>query len=409
MRMNEEKINVLWISDLVVPTGFSRVAHGILVNLPREKYNIIGLGVNYRGDPHRFQFPIFPATLGGDIYGIQRIKDIVRRYTIDLIFILNDSWVVSSYLKELKGLYPERGTMPKIVVYFPVDAGGHSPQWYDNFDLVSKAFTYTEFGKKVAEAACPSYNFGIIPHGIDKSIFFKLFEKRNMAKEVMYSNTQNKDIIGEDAFIFLNANRNQPRKRLELTMEGFKLFSDGKPNTVSLYMHCGDIDAKHIAVRDFGSRLGISKRLIVSGTVSGIQSVSDNKLNLIYNATDVGVNTALGEGWGLPAMEHAATGAPQIVPDHSACKELYSDCGVLIPVERKMMLDGGAMTMGGLVSPEGVAEAMEKIYTDKELYKKLSEKSMAKFSSPEYSWETIGATWDSVFTEVMNNGNSVAR
>lgn len=399
--MNEEKINVLWISDLVTPTGFARVAHGILGYLPQDKYNVIGLGVNYKGDPHGLPFPVFPAILGGDVYGLARLESIFKHNKIDLVFILNDVWIINEYIKKIKELFVGK-SIPRIVVYFPVDARGHSPRWYENFDAVQKAFTYTEFGKSIASEACPSYNFGIIPHGVEKSVFHQLYEKRSEAKKVLYSQTTNTDIIGDDAFIFLNANRNQPRKRLELTMEGFKLFSDGKPSNISLYMHCGNIDARHVDVREYAMRLGIDRRLIVSGNVTGIQSVSDNKLNLIYNATDVGVNTSLGEGWGLPNMEHAITGAPQIVPDHSACGELYRDCGILIPTVSDLMLDGGAMTKGRLVNAEAVAESMDKIYTDRELWKELSRKSLEKFSSIEYEWKTISNTWDEVFTIVMS-------
>jgi D-inositol-3-phosphate glycosyltransferase len=398
--MNINKINVLWISDLIVPTGFSRVAHSILAALPKDKYNIIGLGINYRGDPHGLSFPIYPAITGGDVYGVGRLEEILRRNIVDIIFILNDVWVISEYLKTIRAIYKD-AKLPKIVVYFPVDATNHSPQWYKEFDIVSQAVTYTEFGKKVAQEASPSTDISIIPHGVDIQTFHRLFEKRSKAKEMLFSDSNNKDIIGEDSFIFLNANRNQPRKRLELTLEAFKLFVEGKPSNVTLYMHCGNTDAKHINVKDLATRLGINNRLIVSGNVTGVQSVSDNRLNLIYNATDVGVNTSLGEGWGLPNMEHAVTGAPQIVPDHSACREIYQDCGIVVPTYSDLMLDGGAMTIGKLVRPEAVAEAMEKIYLDKELYKELSIKSIAKFSSKEYSWETIACTWDKIFTGIL--------
>lgn len=399
--MSNDRISMLWISDLITPTGFSRVSHGILSNIPREKYNIVGLGVNYRGDPHGMSFPIYPAMLGGDVYGVARLKDILSTYKIDLIFILNDIWIINEYLRELKKIYTDPVKLPKIVVYFPVDGTGHSPNWYKNLDIVQRANVYTKFGKNVAESIYPYKEFNIIPHGIDKTTFHKLYEKRIQAKEILYGKAANKELFGEESFIFLNANRNQPRKRLELTMEGFKLFSEGKSSAVSLYMHCGNIDARHIDVRELSTRFGIGQRLIVSGNVTGIQTAPDNKLNLIYNASDVGVNTGLGEGWGLPNMEHAITGAPQIVPDHSACSEIYKDCGILIPTHSDLMLDGGAMIIGRLVSVEAVAEAMEKIYTDKKLYEELSTKSIAKFSAEEYSWEVIGATWNKIFESVM--------
>ena len=402
--MKKGKINVLWISDLVVPTGFSRVAHGIIANLQREKYNLIGIGVNYRGDPHGMSFPIYPATSHSnprDLYGLSRIPEILAAHSIDVIFILNDAWVIAEYLKVIKQAFPAESTLPRIVVYFPVDAKDHSSVWYDDFDIVTSANVYTKFGKDVAELAYPKGEFNIIPHGVDIGTFHRLFENRAQAKEVLYTNTNKQEIIGDDSFIILNANRNQPRKRLELTMKGFKLFIEGKPDNISLFMHCGDTDAGHVYVTRLAANLRINNRLIISGSVKGIQQVSDNKLNLIYNATDVGINTSLGEGWGLPAMEHAITGAPQIVPDHSACAELHGECGLLIPTYTDLMLDGGAMTTGRLVSPEAVAEAMEKIYTDKELYKELSKKSVAKFSAPEYAWENIAATWDRVFQSLF--------
>lgn len=403
--MNEDKkINVLWISDLVTPTGFSRVAHGVLEFLPKEKYNIFGIGVNYRGDPHNLNIPVFPAVLGGDVYGYGRMKDIFNSYRIDMVFILNDVWVIHQYLQMMKEIFPEKDgkrRIPKVVVYFPVDAKEHSAGWYSNFDIVSKAFTYTQFGKQVAQLARPDYDFGIIPHGVNTKTFYKIYKNRSEAKKVLFSSTGKKSLMGDESFIFLNANRNQPRKRLEITMEAFKMFSDGKPDGVSLYMHCGNVDAKHINVRELAIRLDIDERLIVSGNVTGIQSVSDDRLNLFYNATDVGLNTSLGEGWGLPNMEHAVTGAPQIVPNHSACGELYQDCGIVVPTSQDLMLDGGAMTVGKLVLPEDVAEAMEKIYTDRSLLKELSRKSVEKFSSKEYSWEAISNTWDKVFTEVV--------
>jgi len=42
----KDKIKVLWISDAVAATGFARVAHSIINELP-ENYEIHHLGINY--------------------------------------------------------------------------------------------------------------------------------------------------------------------------------------------------------------------------------------------------------------------------------------------------------------------------------------------------------------------------
>jgi len=389
-----EKAKVLWCSDLVTPTGFSRVAHSIIEHL-LDKYEIIGLGVNYRGDPHKYKFPIYPASLGGRIFGEDRLAMILNNTKIDILYILNDAWVINNYLSYTKKNV-KKDHLPKIVVYFPVDSKEHDPDWYENFDVVTRAVTYTEFGRMVVnDSHCKEdLKLDIIPHGTDKEIFYQKFTNRKDAKKNLIGKSKN-----PDSFIFLNANRNQPRKRLDITMKAFKLFAEGKDD-VLLHMHCGVRDA-HIDVAKQARRLEIDNKLILTNLNPGVQLVPDVVLNDIYNASDVGINSSMGEGWGLTSVEHAMTGAPQIVPDHSACAEIFIDCGLLVPTITEFTFDN-SMTEGALVSPEGLAEKMDLLYTDKDLYKTLSKKSLDKFSDDKYSWKTIAGMWDTLFSEVLD-------
>jgi hypothetical protein len=77
---------------------------------------------------------------------------------------------------------------------------------------------------------------------------------------------------------------------------------------------------------------GLEDRVDLNPLVGGI--VSDRELNLLYNACDVGINTSMGEGWGLVSFEHGAAGAAQVFPDHTACTELWSGRAELIPPAR---------------------------------------------------------------------------
>jgi glycosyltransferase involved in cell wall biosynthesis len=52
-----------------------------------------------------------------------------------------------------------------------------------------------------------------------------------------------------------------------------------------------------------------------------------------------------------------------------------------------------------------VANAMQKLYEDKELYNELSQKNIDKFSAPEFSWKESAKLWDKLFTEVKNGNN----
>ena len=390
----DNKPKVLWVSDLVTPTGFARVSHSIIENL-LDRYNIIGLGVNYRGDPHKYPFPIYPASLGGRIFGEDRMATMLNNTKFDILFLLNDSWIINNYLEFIKANVTV--PLPKIVIYTPVDSKNHDPDWYKHFNMVSRAVTYTEFGKFVINdpKCAPNLKIDIIPHGVNQEVFYKKFTNRRDAKIALFGGTKN-----PDNFIFLSAHRNQPRKRLDITLNAFKLFADGKDD-VMLHMHCGVRDS-HVDVAKLSLRLGIDSKLILTNLSSGVQQVPETALNDIYNSADVGLNSSMGEGWGLPNIEHAMTGAPQIVPDHSACTEIYQDCGLLVPTVTDFTFDN-SMTIGKLISPEGMAEKMNQIYTDKALYKELSEKSITKFSDPKYSWKEISKTWDEVFSEVLSN------
>jgi glycosyltransferase involved in cell wall biosynthesis len=394
-----DKIKILALGDHVIHTGFSNVLEGILTNLPRSEYEISVLAVNYYGDPHNLPYKVYPALTPkgaqqGDIYGFGRLSEVISKERPDIIFILNDAWVINDYLGVLKDLF-EKGR-PKIVAYFPVDARDHSPKWYENFKLVDTAVTYTQFGRTVAEKACPDKEFLVLPHGYNNKVFFKIDAPKEAIKKTVYDV---KPEFYEDSFIVLNANRNQPRKKLWITMEAFKLFAEGKPRNVRLFMHCGvrdgDIDVAELAVR-----LGIDDRLHLSSWVTGPQQISTAKLNLLYNACDVGVNTSLGEGWGLTPFEHAVTGAPQVLPDNSANTEIFSDCGLLVPPTMDEVMTG-IMTRGSVVRPEDVAERFDWLYQDKGMYDSLSTRGMIKFTDPKYQWSSIAKSWDTVFKDTI--------
>lgn len=392
-----EKARILWISDAVIPTGFSRVAHSIIKNFAKDKYDIYWLGINYYGDPHPYKdLKIFPAAIRGDVYGIKRIAEF-SNIDFDLIFILNDAWVQSVYLNAIKKAWKDK-KLPKIITYTPVDAIGHDQEWYKDFDIVTIPVAYTEFGEITLRRINPRFDVRVIYHGTDRDKFYKLNKDKKEIKKEFYP-----DESYADSFIILNANRNQPRKRLDVSLQGFSLFAQNKPENVKFYYHGGVTDSA-VNVATLAKRYGIENRLIVTNLEHGPQHVSDEKLNLIYNATDVGLNTSLGEGWGLVNIEHSMTGAPQIVPNHSACRELYQDCGILLPVRQQLVLDN-INTEGGLVSPEDVASALEHLYTNKELYDSLSNAGLNKFLADEYNWVNISKQWESLFDEVLNADN----
>ena len=384
---------ILWIGDGVAKTGFSTVNMNIIKNL-LDTYEVHHLAINYYGDPHEYTWKIYPAGIRGDLWGFNRIKEFSET-NADCIFILNDIWVIAKYLELIKSNFKK---VPPIVVYFPVDSEGFDKDWFANFDIVSRLVVYTNFGYRQVRKAYAGIEPDVIPHGVDLNTFFKINAPKSEIKAKMFPNKD--DFL--DSFIILNANRNQPRKRIDITVKGFQLFARNKPENVKLYLHMGLKDMGWDLVK-LTERLKIHDRLIITSRTPMIQQVPEDKLNLIYNACDVGLNTSIGEGWGLVNHEHAVTGAPQIVADHSANSELYKDCGILIP-PKFTQINAETLTTSKIITPENVAKALEKLYYNKELYGELSRKSQERFASKQFSWEYIVENyWKKLFREVLGD------
>lgn len=403
-----ERKRILWIGDAVVPTGFATVNHNIIDRLPPEKYDIWMLGINYWGDPNITEggyrprgIPVFPAfsPQTRDVYGYGRIPELLTKYKFDAIFILNDIWVIKKYLEVIRETVTKSEIQkPKIVIYYPVDGGGYTKEWFSDFDMVDQAVVYTEFGKKVSLAVAPDLDLKIIPHGAsDNRVIYKVKETVVDLRKRLFP--ENPEIW--NGFWILNANRNQNRKRIDVSITAFALFAKNKEN-VFYYHHAGLKDAGWDfwgLVKRIEHEIGVPlvNRIITTNREPGKQTIPIEYLNWIYNASDIGLNTSLGEGWGLIQTEHASVGKPQVVGAHSSLKELFHDVGVLVPV-RTVLRDQEFCTKRYVLDHYDVAEALNKIYYDKELYQELSQKSEEKFKDPYYSWDTIGKMWDKVFS-----------
>ena len=406
------KYKVLFSGDGVAPTGFATVLHSIIRNLPRDEFEIHHLAVNYFGDPHPYDHLIYPAALPqhlamGDAYGYERIKEFAGK-GFDAIFILNDAWIIDVYLRAIKDAWKDVDEpIPQIIVYFPVDGGGYTPGWFNNFDIVTKAVVYTEFAKQTVQAVRPDIDFEIIPHGSrDKKNFYNLQERDSVPlarlKQLAYPQAEN---LWEDSFIVLNANRNQPRKRLDLSLMAFALFAENKPDNVCYYHHAGIIDvgwnilelAKRLE-RELG--IPIRDRIILTNLEERTQKVSMETLNMIYNSTDVGLNTGLGEGWGLTQTEHGSLYKPQVVGDHSATGEIFGDTGVVVPVTM-ILRDQSTLVERYLSTAEDFAEGLEKLYSNKDYYNQVAKATGDKLNLPEYDWEVISETWTQLLRSTL--------
>jgi glycosyltransferase involved in cell wall biosynthesis len=412
-RARADRPRVLVIGDAIASTGFARVLHSIIERL-KDRWEFHHVGINYYGDPHDLDWRIYPACAEGDVLGTNRIHGLIRLVRPELVFALNDIWVLAGYMERLREL-PER---PKTLMYCPIDAGPIRSGTVERLRGLDRLVTYTRFGKRVVDDAVaelrgrePGFPFAevaIIPHGVDTHRFYPLnggpedvrARRRAVREELL---PRRPDLW--DGFLVFNGNRNQPRKRIDITLQAFARFAEGLPPNVALYLHMGVEDLGwHLP--ELARRYRIEDRLVLTDGSHSTPGVPDSMLNRIYNACDVGVNTSVGEGWGLVSFEHAATGAAQLVPRHSACEELWGGSGVLVEPAVTVVTER-ILTEGKLVAPEAVAEELTRLYRDPELLASVSEASYRTATRPEYGWDRVAEQWDELFREVLSSGREV--
>lgn len=395
MPPSDEKPRLLVVGDGDTPTGFGRVMQNVFGRLC-DRYDVHHIAISYEGDPHTLPWKLYPAGVGGDPFGRARIPHLLRTLRPHLVFVLNDVWTVGDYVRIIRDENPR---IP-IVIYCPIETGPVDPSHIKNARGADRFVVYTEYARGEMERAIaqlPDSGFpplDVIGHGVDTNVFHPCPDKRR-TRELLFGGGE--ELVG--SFIVLNANRNQPRKRIDTTIRGFALFAADKPANVKLYLHMG-IEDKGWDVIRLARRHGIEDRLILTSRSHSIPAVPDEELNLIYNACDVGINTSVTEGWGLVSFEHAATRAAQIVPAHGAGVELWEGAAELLQPDYTLTAPLSLLEEK-IITPEEVARTLELLYRDPE---RLHERSIAAFENagkPQYQWNVIAGQWDELFRELL--------
>lgn len=235
---------------------------------------------------------------------------------------------------------------------------------------------------------------GVVPHGIDEGKFYPM--DRNEARRALR--------IPEDKFIVLNANRNQPRKQIDLTIKAFAEFAFDKPNTL-LYLHMSEKDLGWDirAIFDAEMRrrnIEPNNRLVMTtSNIDYTNAPSDELLNKIYNACDVGINTANGEGWGLVPFEHASCRKPLVLPNHTSFSEIWRSSALLADIAA-WVYDKDLSVERGIVDIKDMAAMLTKLYEDKGFYDDVAESCYKVTQNPAYRWDRISEAFNKAVEEL---------
>lgn len=413
----QRKKKILAIGDAVAATGFSTVFHGILDRLVDE-WDIVAIGINYHGDPHDKPFRIYPAQRGQDVFGFGRLADIVQREMPDVIFILQDSWNIVQYLNTLRELqFP----LSRVVCYSPVDAENLRLEFIMPINGVSNLVSYTQFGQDVFRKSGFVGDSDIIPHGFDPAVYHP----------VSRSEARMRLGLPDDLFIVGLVGRNQARKRIDYAMQIVFEWLKGKPDSVQFLYHGAMVDegwdANQMALHWQEAHGHIKKtfkikderypidapgnlvpsfegtfRFIPSNIIPG-QGLTQEELNLLYNAMDVHISTSWGDGWALCTMESMACGVPNIVPDFSGLGEWTTGGAYKVPTDHRMGLTGGVNTVGAMAEKDKFINALDQLYHNYGLRRTIGDLGRKLVNKPEYRWERIASQFNVLFKKALES------
>ena len=386
---------ILYVGDVGVQTGFGRVAEYLIPGLS-ERYEVHALCSNWHGDPNDMQqyCRMYPAmAYGADPFGSHRIAELVQRIKPDIVFIVNDIWVAITLYDKIEPFKDSLGF--KSCVYTPIDSYGLFPELRPAIEKWDQLITYTQFAKEEIRRMGYTRPVEVVGHGTDFSKFFPIGKKQCR-----------KDLgVPEDIFIVFNGNRNQPRKRIDLTIKGFIKFAKDKPDA-RLWLNMGTKDMgwelpslfRRVA-RDEGYDAA-GKLILSSPHFSTYNCLPIEQLNKVYNACDVGINTCLGEGWGLVNTEHAATGVAQVVPNHTSLQEIFD--GVRRIKIESWETDRNYGLERGQPSPDDLAAALTHYYHNREELQMAGEWCYERVHQESFTWPFIQKQMTDIIENLLN-------
>lgn len=372
---------LLWVGDAVARTGFATVTHSILESLHKQ-WDVVVSGINYRREPHNYPYTILPAQRGSDMWGVDHFPALCEELQPAVVVINNDWWNVAEFLV----------TKPQVpvIAYMPVDGKNLAPRAIKQLNSLDAAIWYTEFGRREAEQAGYEGLSSVIPHGVDERLYEpvpKQTARRQLGLRVPY-----------DAFVVGNVNRNQPRKRLDLTIQYFAEWIQWF-NVANAYLclHCAQEDIGW-DLRQLAEYYRIADRVVFSGPASLENDFAVDRMPLVYNSLDVQVTTTLGEGWGLTTMEGMMCGVPQIVPEWSALAE-WPKHVVSVPCTSQFA-HPEVNTIGGVPDKEAFIRALNDLYSNSQRRRQLGELGRQHVSQPSFRWNEISGQFHQVLQQV---------
>lgn len=243
-----------------------------------------------------------------DGYGNQQIlREVMAIEKPDAILHFTDprQWI---WLYQME--HEIRQTCP--LIYYHVWDNLPYPHWnkpyYDSCDLVMCISKLTHNIVRYLTKDSDTHT-AYVPHGVNSEVFKPLDSTEN---QLVLGDMRDR-LFGDDVpeFVAFFNNRNIKRKNVPDIMHGFDLFRSSLPKSkqdkVALLMHTKPDDPNGTNLTEIKNKLFPESRIVIHD-----KNVEPIQLNLLYNISDVTINAAYAEGFGLSNLESMMAGTMTI-------------------------------------------------------------------------------------------------
>lgn len=384
---NQKKRKVLFVSTHCHQyNGYSKVAWNILKVLS----SVPDLDVHHYGlqqAANASSFRPYPdsiktyAPTDDDGFGFSTFNQYVIDMKPDVIVFYNDANIINRFLSVLD-------VKPKIIAYLDHVYTSMNPKIsaYLN-DNVDEIFVFSKLWIPIAKASGFTKPIHAMTHGFDPVLHPSI------------GRDESRKLLGLPAepFYIVCANRNTSRKRYDLLVMAFaKLVLQNPEKDVRLLCVCdsghrGGYPILDIYSRELGSLAHVHKHKLV--LIDNDLSLTDERINVIYNAADIGVSCADSEGFGLCAFEMMGLGKPQVVAAQTGHLEYCtSDNSIIVPTTNRYYIANSISSVAGeasCVSVDDLCSALQSYLLNPDFVKSMGQ--AAKKTVTAYTWPKVCA------------------
>lgn len=336
-------------------------------------------------------------------FGFDQVQDYVKKIKPDICIVYNDMAVIHNIVTSLTAC-KQSGMNFKIITYIDQVYLNQKNEFIDFINKNSDfALLFTKHWEDSIVEQGVTIDHDFLPHGLNTQNYYPI--PKHICRHYFGFNPKD--------FLILNLNRNQPRKRWDICLKAFAEIVSRYPNeNIKMIVGTGfqgawnlkDIFERELKKRSISLAQGMQHLIVLDEP----QKLTDEDINILYNAADIGINTCDGEGFGLCNFEQAAVGIPQIIPKLGGFLDFFDDNNsMLIEPIMAYYVDNSRDSVAGealLCNYIDYVEAIEKYYFEKDLRLRHGEANRKNILK-NYSWVDISNKLYAIINKVVGGAS----